>query len=270
MPELPEIRTLAVQMNQELPGKTIASVTVRQPKCLNVPVEEFTRLVGGKRLGPVTTRGKWIFLALSSDAVLLLNLGMGGDALYHAPGHSLPEKWQLAFSFTDGSALSLAFWWFGYAHAVRRSELAAHRMTASLGLDPLDEEEFTYARFSALLAGRKGAIKPLLMDQTKLAGIGNVYIQDILFRARLHPNRKITEITEEERAKLYTVIRANLRAATDLGGLQYERDLYGKHGRFKDFLVGYREGQSCPECGTAIDKLRTGSTATFICPRCQT
>ncbi len=98
---------------------------------------------------------------------------------------------------------------------------------------------------------------------------GNVYIQDILFCARLHPNRRIPEVTEQERRALFDAIRENLRAATELGGLQYERDLFGQHGRFKDFLVGYREGQPCPECGTAIEKIKTGGTATFICPRCQ-
>ena len=269
MPELPEIHTLAAQMGCELVGKTVAAVRVQQPKCLNVPVREFEGLTIGTQVGPITSRGKWVFMSLLPEAHLLLNLGMGGDALYLAAGQPLPEKWQVAFSFADDSALSLSFWWFGYAHAVRTAELAAHKMTASLGLDPLDDEEFTYARFAALLNGRKGAIKSLLMDQTKLAGIGNVYIQDILFRARLHPNRKISEISEGERERLFTVIRENLRRATELGGLQYERDLYGGHGRFRDFLVGYREGQPCPECGTTIEKIRTGSTATFVCPQCQ-
>jgi formamidopyrimidine-DNA glycosylase len=142
-------------------------------------------------------------------------------------------------------------------------------MTASLGLDPLNEEEYTYDNFTALLVKKKCGIKAFLMDQTKLAGIGNVYVQDILFRSRLHPNRKINNLTEPERAKLFTVIRENLQLATERGGLQYERDLYGQSGRFNDFLVGYREGQVCPACGTTIVKIKTGSTATYICPQCQ-
>jgi formamidopyrimidine-DNA glycosylase len=266
MPELPEIYHLAQQMDEVLREKRVAAVDVRQPKCLNVPVPTFESLVVGKTIGPVSARGKWVFVNLDPGAHFLLSLGMGGDALYHEAGRPLPEKYQVAFRFTDESSLSLAFFWFGYAHAVR--DLGAHAMTASLGLDPLDSG-FTYERFSELLEGRRGAIKPVLMDQTKIAGIGNVYIQDILFRARLHPNRKIPAITEQERRGLYAAIRENLRAATDLGGLQYERDLFGHHGRFKDFLVGYREGQPCPECGTAIEKIRAGSTATFICPKCQ-
>ncbi len=266
MPELPEIYNLAKQMNEVLPGKRVASVEVQQPKCLNVSVPEFESLVVGKAVGPVKARGKWVFVKLDPDAYFLLSLGMGGDALYHDPGRPLPEKYQVAFRFSDASSLSLTFFWFGYAHAVR--ELGTHAMTTSLGLDPLDDG-FTYEQFAALLDGRKGAIKPVLIDQTKVAGIGNVYIQDILFRARLHPNRKIPTITEQERRELYAAIRENLRLATELGGLQYERDLFGQHGRFKDFLVGYREGQPCPECGATIEKIKTGSTATFICAKCQ-
>lgn len=266
MPELPEIYSLAKQMNEVLVGKRVAAVEVRQPKCLNLPVRTFESLVVGKTVEAVSARGKWVFMRLDPDAHFLLSLGMGGDALYHQPRAALPEKYQVVFRFADESALSLGFFWFGYAHAV--SDLRTHKMTASLGLDPLDRG-FTYERFCELLERRKGAIKPVLMDQTKIAGIGNVYIQDILFRARLHPNRKIPAITEQERRALFEAIGESLRAATELGGLQYERDLFGRYGRFKDFLVGYREGQPCPECGTAIEKIKTGSTASFICPKCQ-
>jgi len=270
VPELPEIHCLAEQMNHVLPGKTIAAVSVRQPKCLNLPVPEFTRVLVKRRVGPVTSRGKWVFVSLRPEAHFLLNLGMGGEVRYHAPGESLPEKWQVALSFADKSSLSLAFWWFGYAHAVPGGALASHHMTASLGLDPLNDGEFTYPRFSDLLRGRKGAVKSLLLDQTKIAGIGNVYIQDILFHAGLHPHRRIPEITEPERKRLFAALRKDLRAAIRLGGLEYERDLYGRRGRLKDFLVGYREGSPCPTCGTTVEKIKTGSTASYICPHCQT
>jgi len=270
VPELPEIHNLAKQMNAALAGKVVSAVEVRQEKCLNVPVKRFRSLLVGKTIGRITARGKWVFAKLDPDTRFLLSLGMGGEALYHKPGEPLPGKYQVKMGFSDGSALSIMFWWFGYAHAVRSAEAGSHKMTASLGLSPLDPSEFTYQAFSALLNAKKGAIKPVLMDQTQIAGIGNVYIQDILFRARLHPNRRIPEIAEEERKLLFRVIRENLLSATKLGGLVHEKDLHGRPGRFQDFLVGYREGQPCPECGTVIEKIRTGSTATFICPRCQT
>ena len=269
MPELPEIYNLARQMDSALKGKRVADVSVRQEKCLNVPLRKFTALVAGKTIGSVTARGKWVFMELRPGVHFLLSLGMGGDALYHKPGAAPPGKYQVKLGFDDGSALSIAFWWFGYAHAVKTAEIKSHKMTASLGLSPLDNSEYTYQAFSVLLGGKKGAIKPVLMNQTHIAGIGNVYIQDILFRAKLHPTRRISEISEAERKLLFRVIKENLKRAAELGGLAYEKDLYGRPGRFKDFLVGYREGQPCPECGATIEKIKTGSTATFICPSCQ-
>ena len=269
MPELPEIFNLARQMNGELTGKKISAVEVRQEKCLNIPVPEFQSLVTGKTINSVRPRGKWLFVKLEPGACFLLSLGMGGDVLYHREEGALPDKYQLKFDFSDGSFLTVGFWWFGYAHAVEEGRLKEHKMTSSLGISPLDEAEYTFENFSAILKGKKGAVKPLLMSQGYLAGIGNVYIQDILFRAKLHPHRKISQISGEERKLLFEVIREDLKKAAALGGLAYEKDLYGQPGGFKDFLVGYKEGQPCPACGAVIQKIKTGSTASYICPSCQ-
>ena len=270
MPELPEISHLARQMHRALRGRRIVAVEVRQPKCLNVPPARFAALVRGKTIDRVTSRGKWVFAHLAPDATLLVSLGMGGELLLHEPGAALPGRYQLKFDFADRASVTLNFWWFGYAHAVRDRDLPRHKMTADLGLDPLSRSEFTPARFAALLAGRRGAIKALLMDQRRIAGIGNVYIQDILFRAGLHPNRPIPKITAAERARLHREIAGQLAAAAKRGGLAYEKDLYNRPGGIRKFLVGYRPGKPCPKCGATIRKIRAGATASFICPRCQT
>jgi formamidopyrimidine-DNA glycosylase len=256
-------------MADELDGRKIAGVEARQAKCLNVPVEDFARLLTGKTIGRADSLGKWLFIPLDSDALFLLNLGMGAEVLLNPAGSALPEKYQVRLDFQDGNCLTIAFWWFGYAHVVPTAERSAHAMTARLGLDPLNDTEFTFDAFSTLLTSRKCGIKSLLMDQKNVAGIGNVYIQDILFRAGLHPNRKTSEISEEECRVLHRVIVENLRAAVELGGFAYERDLHGVEGRFKDFLVGYREGLPCPTCGTAITKIKTAGTSSFICTKCQ-
>jgi formamidopyrimidine-DNA glycosylase len=268
MPELPEIYNLSRQMDKELTGRLIVGVEVRQDKCLNVPLAKFISLVKGKTIGAVSSRGKWIFMELDPGAYFLLSLGMGGNVILHKTEEALPAKYQLCFTFGDGARLSIGFWWFGYAHALPRTGLKSHKMTAALGLAPLDAE-FTFDAFDALLNAKKGGIKSVLVDQKNIAGIGNVYIQDILFAARLHPNRKTRDISAEERKTLFHAIRNNLRQAAKLGGLAYEKDLYNQPGRFNAFLVGYREGQPCPECGAMIEKIKTGSTASFICPSCQ-
>ena len=270
MPELPEVASLARQMDRELHDRSVAEVDVIQPRCLNVPPEEFGQLLVHARVNRVTSRGKWIFVDLEPEATLLLNLGMGGEALFHRKGEPLPENRQSAVLFDDGSALSQHFWWFGYVHAVKTVELASHTMTAVLGLDTLDDGEFTPDAFEKLLQAKKRTvIKTVLMDQKNITGIGNVYIQDILFAAGLHPLRKTTGLTPAERTALYAAIRSQLGHALELGGLAFEKNLYGQPGHFTEFLVGYREGKPCPVCGTLVQKIRTGSTASFICPNCQ-
>jgi formamidopyrimidine-DNA glycosylase len=271
MPELPEVANLARQMDRELRGRRVAGVDVVQPRCLNVSPDEFGQLLAHTQVNRVTSRGKWIFVDLEPEATLLLNLGMGGEVLFHHKGEPLPANRQSAILFEDGSAFSQHFWWFGYVHAVKTVELASHGMTGSLGLDPLDDSEFTPDTFEKILIEKKrSTIKTVLMDQKNIAGIGNVYIQDILFAAGLHPLRKTADVTASERHALYAAIRSQLGHALEWGGLAYEKDLYNQPGRFTEFLVGYREGKPCPTCGTLVQKIQTGSTASFICPHCQT
>lgn len=269
MPEMPEIFHLSKQMNRELRDKRIASVLVRQEKCLNLPAADFISLVSGKGIEHVTSRGKWVFIKLEADTWLLLSLGMGGDVVLHETDQTLPDKYQLRLDFDDGHILSIGFWWFGYVHTVNSCDLNSHKMTAKLGLTPIRDSDFTQEHFLGLLKGRKGSVKSFLMNQSRVAGIGNLYIQDILFRARMHPNRKLHTLTDAEKSLLYRSIVDTLTAAVELGGLAYEKDLYGQPGGFKDFLVGYREGQPCPVCGSTIQKIKTGGTASYICPSCQ-
>jgi len=143
-------------------------------------------------------------------------------------------------------------------------------MTSKLGISPI-EKEFTVERLGSLLSGRRGAIKSFLLDQKNIAGIGNVYVQDTLFKARLHPLRGIQTLTESEIQALHRSVGEVLRTSIRLGGLRYERDLYGRRGRYgsEQFLVGYKEKKPCPVCGTTVKKIRTGSTSSYICPKCQ-
>lgn len=270
MPELPEIAVIANQMNEEIVGRRIAEVEVRQPRILNVPIPEFAEAAKGKIINNVSGRGKWLFVKLDPAYFMLINLGMGGDLIHFVPDDELPEKYQFKLTFSDGSGFTLRFSWFGFVHLLPEKDLHRHRMTGHLGPSAMDEV-FTVEYFKELLAGRRGRIKSFLLDQKKLAGIGNVYIQDILFKARLHPNRKIPTLSEKEIESLCDAIRSVLNRSIQLGGLAYEKDFYGRYGRFTgdEFLVGYKTGSPCPECGTNIVKIKTGSTSSYICPSCQ-
>jgi len=264
MPELPEIVIFARDMQKELVGRTIAAIEVLQPKCLNMPEVDFQAALTGAQILTITPRGKWLQVK-TTEGWLLLNLGMGGEILLTSRDH-LPEKCRLIFDLVDGAALVVNFWWFGQAHHV--TNLADHAMTAGLGPNALD---LTLDDFRQLLQGRRGGIKAFLLNQKRIAGIGNVYVQDPLFKAGIHPLRRISTLTEDEIAALYHAVRDTLQESIDHGGSHWEQNLYGKHGGWDSsfFLVAYREGEPCPICGTTIEKIRTGSTSSYICPACQ-
>jgi len=266
MPELPEIVCRAREMNEELVGRTIRSIEVLQPKCLNVPVDEFRRGLTGARTLRVTHHGKWLFVE-TSRGYLLINMGMGGELLL-VPRGELPERWRVRFDLDAEAALAINFWWFGNTHFVLPGKLAEHAMTARLGPNALD---LSSDEFGKLLAGRRGRIKSFLLDQARIAGIGNAYVHDILFRAKLHPLRTIPTFEAADAERLHEAICTELQRSIDKGGAWYEVDLHGTRGGFtaEDLLVGYRDGKPCPECGTTIEKIKTGSTSSFICPACQ-
>jgi len=266
MPELPEILTRARGMSAELPGKLITSIDVIQPKCLNVPLEEFKTNLQGARLGQTTCHGKWLFTE-TSQGWLLLNLGMGGEIIL-ATRSSLPEKFRLVFDFNDDSCLVVNFWWFGYAHYVKPDGLAGHTMTAKLGPNAVD---ISPAELLKMTRGQKAGVKAFLLDQKHIAGIGNAYIHDILFMAQLHPLRSLETISDPEIDRLAHAIHDGLQSSIDKGGAFYEVGLHGEKGGFtmEDVLIGYKEGQACPMCKTTILKIKTGGTSSYICPNCQ-
>ena len=264
MPELPEVASRAREMDRELTGKTISDIEVLQPKCLNVPSKNFIESLTGAKLKGTTYHGKWIFTE-TTKGYLLINMGMGGELLL-VDSKEMPEKWRIAFHFKGGTTLSVNFWWFGYTHYAE--SLDKHKMSAKLGPNAIDVK---IGELRELLAKRKGGVKAFLLNQERVAGIGNAYIHDILFLAGLHPLRSIDSLSDDEVEALWNGIQKGLKPALRKQGAFYERDLYGKKGgfKFKDILVGYREGEPCPTCGEKIVKLRTGSTSSFICPNCQ-
>lgn len=269
MAELPELVILASQMNQELKGKKFDSAELLQEKSLNMTPDDFVSSIIGKKVIKVYNKGKWIFIQLSEDYHLLLNLGMGADVFFHQPGEEVPENYQCLFHFTDGSTFTSRFWWVGRAELLSDQELAHHKSTKDLAISPLDEEFTT--EYLRKLCQSRSQIKNLLLNQRKIGGIGNVYIHDILFRAGIHPQRLANTLESCEIDNFHSIIRENLKDALDRGGLLYEKDFYGEETGFdrEYFLVAYKEGEPCPVCGATIEKIKTGSTSSYICPSCQ-
>lgn len=266
MPEYPEIRHLACQMGEALKGKTIAGADILQEKCLNMPADDFVKAISCHVVEGAGWKGKWVLIRLDGEARLALNLNMGGNVVLYGPGEGPREKWRAVVKFADGCSLSIGFWFLGYLHFIGAGE--PHPLTDSLGADPL-ADDFAFEKFDALLGTRKTPVKTLLLRQDLIAGIGNYYIQDMLFLARVHPMKPVAELSREERLRVYEAMRSYLGRALAQGGAWYENGLDDKPGGFKEMLIGYREGQTCPACGTVIRKIKTGSTSGFVCETCQ-
>jgi formamidopyrimidine-DNA glycosylase len=266
--ELPETIILSQQMEKELAGNQISSLDVANPKCLNMPFEEFEKIVVKSSIFSVSPKGKWLVFSLNTH-VLFFNPGMGADVCYYTSG-DLPEKYTIKIECEDKSGVTFRVWWFCYLHLAHMDALETHTMTAQLGKTPLDES-FTLEHFTGLLSKRRGFIKSFLLNQKNVAGIGNFYIHDILFGANIHPLRKIPSLTCEDVEALYHSMRSLLSKSVELGGSHYEKDFYGNYGGFDaatHFKIGYNSG-TCPVCNTDVQKIKTGSTSSYVCPHCQ-
>lgn len=270
MAELPEIAKLAEQMNSTLRGKTIQTIALLQDKCANIPQEEFQKRTSGARIKDTRNKGKWIITTLDNGENILLSLGMGADIWYYENETKVADKYQIKVAFSDGSGYTARFWWFGKFLLVSDSELASEPNTKDIAIDPYDKA-FNLDYFTALLKGKKTQVKAFLMDQKKVGGIGNMYMHDILFNARLHPQKKISDLTKDEIKLLYDSIMELMNLSREKGTFAFENDFFGQKGGFgmEYFQVGYKENKPCPVCGEAIVSIKTGSTSTFICPACQ-
>jgi formamidopyrimidine-DNA glycosylase len=216
--ELPESIILSQQMHKELKGTRISNIEVSNPKCLNMPFEKVKSILTGAQITSVKSKGKWIFIFLPAH-VILFNPGMGADILYFTSKDDLPEKYQIKIEFEDKTGFTIRVWWFCYFHVVSKEGIGTHKMTASLGMEPLDDL-FTLEYFKKLLKKRRAGIKSFLLNQKNIAGIGNFYIHDILFRAKIHPLRKIPSLTPEEIEALYYSIQKLLSKSVELNGSQ--------------------------------------------------
>ncbi|RPI58364.1 MAG: bifunctional DNA-formamidopyrimidine glycosylase/DNA-(apurinic or apyrimidinic site) lyase [Chloroflexi bacterium] len=274
MPELPEVETVARGLREPLEGRTIVDVTVRWPRTVALPRgqdagDEFRRRLLGRRVTSVGRRGKYVVIALD-EGYLLIHLKMTGR-LQVVPRHQPPDKHvHTLFDLDDGRQLRFRdVRKFGRIYLVDRPE----SVTAGLGPEPL-AAGLTLADFRRLLARRSGRLKSLLLNQAFLAGLGNIYADEILFRARLHPLRRAASLAGEEQERLYRAVRAVLEEAiadqgTTLGDGGYV-DAEGQVGRHQERLAVYhRAGQPCPRCQAPIERVVIGGRSSHFCPRCQ-
>ncbi|NLL44939.1 MAG: Fpg/Nei family DNA glycosylase [Mollicutes bacterium] len=270
MAELPEIFKISRQMKETLNGKIIKDIVITQEKCTNVTLEDWKKRVIGAQIQDVINKGKWIVTKLNNGENIALSVGMGADVLFFENEKKQADKYQIKVLFKDGSGYTIRFWWFGKFLLCTDEELASNPEIKDIAIDPFDSK-FTFEYFTSILKGKRTQIKSFLMNQRNVSGIGNAYMHDILFKARLHPQKKISDMTAEDIKNLYNSIISVLNFSREKDGLAYEKDFFDKNGKYTidDFLIGYKEKRPCPSCGETIISIKTGSATSFICPNCQ-
>jgi len=273
--ELPEAVALAAQMNAALPGRRIvAAERENSPHkwvFYNRPREEYEAILPGKTLGEARADGNHVDLAVEPG--FTLQLGDGGERiLLHADDATLPKKHHLLLRFADGEVLTVSVQGWG---AVRLFDADQHRqwLAGEAGRVSALAPDLTYARFKEILAAYEAAtdrpIKAFFVNQPPIQGIGNGYLQDILFRAGVHPTRKVRSLALAERRKLHQAMRKVLTEAVRKGGRDDELGLHGQPGRYVRALDRRANGTPCPTCGTTIQKIQYLGGACYFCPTCQ-
>lgn len=273
--ELPELLHLAEQMNESLPGKVI-----RQGSLGNSPHkfvwynrshEEFTALTQGKVLGRARVRGRWLFLPIDPGYILVLG-EVGGRILYHPGGAVLPKKFHLLLSFEDGSALSVKTQMWGAMELYENGKECERQYIQGMRPTPVDPE-FTPEYFSHLIDEQieqeKRSVKGLLTQDQLIPGLGNSCAQDIMFRARLHPRHPISDLSVEQRQRLYEAIVETVRQIAAQGGRCDEYDLYDQPGKYIRLMDKNAPGRPCPACGGRVEKMAYLGGSCYFCPNCQ-
>jgi formamidopyrimidine-DNA glycosylase len=273
MPELPEVETIARKLRKTIIGKRVARVRL-SGLSLRKPIEKrFAQGLRGHTIRRIHRRGKYLILELAPRGFCLIHLGMSGRILFH-PGSAPPLKHTHAtIRFSDKSELEYRdprrFGWLALYEVSRLDQIPE---LGPLGMDPMHAQFTPKWLFICLQASRRD-VKSFLLDQTKIAGLGNIYACEALFQAGIHPRRRCYSLTEKETGELTRTIKAVLQSALRHRGTSFSdfMDSNGNPGENQKYLEVYqREGDLCRRCNSNIRRLHQGGRSSFFCPRCQT
>jgi formamidopyrimidine-DNA glycosylase len=274
MPELPEVETISRQLAREIVGKKIVKTEINFKKPIGkLSVSEFRRLTEEANITDVGRRAKLVLIYLSNGQVMLVHLKMTGRLLVAKKDDNKNKHTHIVFNFQSGDKLFFEDWRkFGYVKVIPEKSLEEFFEQEKYGPEPLDKK-FTVKVLKDLLAKKaKKKIKPLLMDQTFIAGVGNIYAAEACFCAGILPERLAGKIKDAEVKKLYSCLIKILKLAISKHGSSVEAyvDAEGKKGGYVPFLKVYgRAGKKCFRCKGTIKEIRLGGRSTGFCPHCQ-
>ena len=271
MPELPEVEVIKTGLKRKLRNRVIRKVKLSFSGGIkNLSPQAFSRKLTGRRIEDVSRRGKFLIFSLDDGSFLVIHLKMTGQLIYQQAKEEMARHTRIVFQLDGGFQLRfIDLRKFGAIYLVR--DLREIPAFLNLGPEPL-ERNFTAHCLRRILKGRSGKIKPLLLDQNLIAGLGNIYAMEALYRARMSPERRAEGLSSSEVKKLHGAIKDVLREAISARGTSTDtyRNSEGRRGRFQYKLAVYqREGMPCFWCGTRISRVKISGRNTYFCPGCQ-
>ena len=271
MPELPEVETVRRGLEKLILGKKISNINIRYPKMIKTDLPEFQKEMPGQVIQSMGRRGKYLLFYLS-DKVLISHLRMEGKYFYYPD--QVPERKHahVLIHFEDGGILVYEdVRKFGTMELLAPELLEAYFVSKKLGPEPT-EQDFDLGRFKLALKKSKKPIKSHLLDQTLVAGLGNIYVDEVLWRAKVHPARISQSLSSQEARKVHDETIKVLGQAVEKGGstIRTYTNAFGEDGTMQEFHQVYdKTGQACSRCGAIIEKIQLGGRGTHFCPKCQ-
>ena len=271
MPELPEVETIRRQLAPLVEGRVVARLDIADPRwCLPLAPEAILDAVQGRTVEHLARRGKYLVWELEDEAFLLMHLRMTGTLLYDAPPGTPYER--VRWTLDDGHELRFCDpRRFGTGELALGTPARDAFFAARLGLEPLDGE-LTGEALRRMARGRRAPVKAFLLDQRRIAGVGNIYADEALFRAGIHPLRPVGTLTRAQCDALALAVREALAAGVAAGGATIDdfRHVDGVRGAFQnEFLVHLRRGEPCPRCAAPVVKFVAAGRGTYACESCQ-
>ncbi|MEW5766377.1 MAG: bifunctional DNA-formamidopyrimidine glycosylase/DNA-(apurinic or apyrimidinic site) lyase [bacterium] len=270
MPELPEVETIVRGLKEKIPGQQINRVKVNLDKVVKGDKKDFGLRLTGLAFQDVRRRGKMIVFHLSEGWSLVVHLKLTGQLIYTQPEAPVAKHTHIIFELERGNQLRyLDLRQLGFLLLARTDQVDNLPQLTELGTDAL---EISSQDFGKLISSKRGAIKSLLLNQSLLAGVGNLYSDEALHRAQIHPLQPANTLTPSQIEKLYQAIRKILIKAIELKGSSVDNyvDSEGERGAYQAFHQVYdREGKSCFQCGQPVKRIKLGSRSTYFCPNCQ-
>ena len=272
MPELPEVETIRRHLAPHVEGRVIERIAIPDPRwCEPAPPAELADAVDGRRIERLSRRGKYLDWELEDEVHLVMHLRMTGNILL-AGDEREPPYVRVRLTLDSGDrALFTDPRRFGTGAVLLGDAARDDYFGSRLGVEPLSTE-FTAEALHALASGRRQPVKAFLLSQERIAGVGNIYADEALFRARIHPQRPVGTLNRRQFEALREAVVESLRAGIDAKGASIDdyRQPDGAKGRFQDrFLVHLREGEPCVRCGRTVVKMRAAGRGTYVCERCQ-